>query len=103
MWHISSERNIGPYFFEIEAGAAVTINGVQYRTMLENLLRPAMENYPQVWFQQDGATAHTARQTMALLRDLFNTHALFQETAILIGHRVHHRIEALQIFSLRIF
>ncbi|CAK9820285.1 hypothetical protein ANTPLA_LOCUS10537 [Anthophora plagiata] len=24
-----------------------------------------------MWFQQDGATVHTARETMALLRDIF--------------------------------
>lgn len=68
---ISSERIYGPYFFENEVGAAITINAVQYRTMLENFLRPAVENNPQLWFQQDGATAHTARQTMALLQDIF--------------------------------
>ncbi|XP_023311192.1 uncharacterized protein LOC111692289 [Anoplophora glabripennis] len=68
---ISSERIIGPYFFENEHGVAVSITGVRYRTMLENFLRPAVENHPQVWFQQDGATAHTARDTMALLRDTF--------------------------------
>ncbi|CAK9799249.1 Transposable element Tc3 transposase [Anthophora plagiata] len=68
---ISSERIIGPYFFESEAGDAVTINAAQYQAMLENFLRPAVENHPQLWFQQDGATAHTARETMALLRDIF--------------------------------
>ncbi|KZC15025.1 hypothetical protein WN55_08618 [Dufourea novaeangliae] len=68
---ISSERIIGPYFFENEAGNAITINAAQYRAMLENFLRPAVENHPQLWFQQGGATAHTARETMALLRDIF--------------------------------
>ena len=34
-------------------------------------LRPEAENNPQLWFQQDGATAHTARPTMALLREFF--------------------------------
>ena len=35
--------------------------------MLENVLRPAVENHPQVWFQQDGATVHTARDTMSVI------------------------------------
>lgn len=68
---VSSERIIGPYFFENAHGASATVNGAEYRTMLDNFLRPAVENHPQLWFQQDGATAHTARDTMALLRDLF--------------------------------
>lgn len=68
---ISSERIIGPYFFENTRGDGVTVNGALYRTMLENFLRPAVQNHPQLWFQQDGATAHTARDTMAVLRDIF--------------------------------
>lgn len=68
---VSSERIIGPYFFENERGVAISINGDRYRAMLENFVRPAVENHPQIWFQQDGATAHTARATMALLRDIF--------------------------------
>jgi len=30
-----------------------------------------VENHPNLWFQQDGATAHTAGASMALLRDIF--------------------------------
>ena len=68
---VSTERIFGPYFFENEDGVAVSINSAQYRTMLENFLRPAVENHPTLWFQQDGATAHTARDSMALLKDIF--------------------------------
>lgn len=39
--------------------------------MIENFLGPQVENNPKVWFQQDGATTHTARATMELLRNLF--------------------------------
>ena len=39
--------------------------------MIENFLRPEVENNPQLRFQQDGATTHTARPTMALLREIF--------------------------------
>lgn len=66
-----TERIIGPYFFENERGEAVTVTGARYRPMLQNFLRPAVQNYPQLWFQQDGATAHTARETMAILQDIF--------------------------------
>nr|CAI5865735.1 unnamed protein product [Callosobruchus analis] len=68
---VSSERIVGPYFFENEVGAAVTITSVQYRNMLDNFLRPAVANHPEIWFQQDGATAHTARDTMVLLQEIF--------------------------------
>ena len=30
-----------------------------------------MQNHPQLWCQQDGATAHTATDTMAILRVIF--------------------------------
>ena len=50
---------------------SVSVKGVRYRTMLENFLRPTVENHPQVRFQQDGTTAHTERDTMSLLRDIF--------------------------------
>ena len=32
---VSSERIIGPYFFENEHGVPVSVKGVRYRTMLE--------------------------------------------------------------------
>ena len=39
--------------------------------MVENFLRPAVEDNNAVWFQQDGATAHTAGETIDLLREIF--------------------------------
>jgi hypothetical protein len=39
--------------------------------MIEKCLRPVVENRPEMWFQQDGATDHTARATMDLLGQLF--------------------------------
>ena len=64
-------------FFKNERGVAISIYGDRCRAMLENFVRPAVENHPQIWFQQDGTTAHTARVTMALLRDIFeNGHHL---------------------------
>lgn len=68
---VTSTRVIGPYFFEGEDGETVTVNGERYRAMIENLIRPEVEDKPETWWQQDGATAHTARQTMQLLREIF--------------------------------
>ncbi|XP_065358619.1 uncharacterized protein LOC135952544 [Calliphora vicina] len=39
--------------------------------MLENFDMPAVENIANLWFQQDGATAHTAGASMVLVRDVF--------------------------------
>lgn len=36
--------------------------------MLENFVRPAVEDTPEVWWQKDGATSHTARPTNELLQ-----------------------------------
>lgn len=66
------EGIIGPYFFE-EDGDRVSVNADRYIHMLETFLRPIVEEsgLRNLWFQQDGATAHTARRTIAVLRELF--------------------------------
>ena len=72
LWYgVTSERVRGPYFFEDEEGVTVTVTAHRYQQMIENCLRPAIQDNPEMWFQQDGATAHTARQSVALLRGLF--------------------------------
>lgn len=58
---------IGPYFFD------ETVNGERYRQMLTDFLWPeltrlALDN---MWFQQDGATCHTARDTIELIQQKF--------------------------------
>ena len=35
---------IGPYFCENEAGAAVLVNGLRYRTMINEILWPELED-----------------------------------------------------------
>ena len=59
------------HFFEDDDGNAVTVTGERYRTMIETFLRPAIQSRPHTWFQQDGATVHTARETVQLLRQCF--------------------------------
>lgn len=68
---VSSSTIIGPYFFENEDGQAVTVNSQRYRHMLQTFLVPELHEHENLWFQQDGATAHTARISMAVLRNLF--------------------------------
>ncbi|GFU97918.1 uncharacterized protein TNCV_4736691 [Trichonephila clavipes] len=65
----------GNYFEGRWASVLRTIqgNGDRYRAMITNFFIPEL-NYHDVqelWFQQDGATCHTARATIDLLKDTF--------------------------------
>ncbi|GFV03328.1 transposable element Tc3 transposase [Trichonephila clavipes] len=64
---------IGPYFFKNDEGHNVTVNGDQYRAMITNFFIPELNNHDvqELWFQQDGATCHTARAAIDLLKDTF--------------------------------
>ncbi|GFX28381.1 putative transposable element [Trichonephila clavipes] len=64
---------IGPYFFKNDEGHNVTVNGDRYRAMITNFFIPELNNHDvqELWFQQDGATCHTARATIDLLKDRF--------------------------------
>ncbi|GFV18511.1 DUF4817 domain-containing protein [Trichonephila clavipes] len=66
---------IGPYFFKNDEGHNVTVNGDRYRAMVTNFFIPELNNHEvqELWFQQDGATCHTARATIDLLKDTFWT------------------------------
>jgi hypothetical protein len=72
---ISAQRIIGPYFFEGDDSVSVTVNAERYNHMLETFFLPEMRrrnwNMPRAWFQQDGATAHTARLSMNTVRAAF--------------------------------
>ena len=67
----------GPYFFE-ERGATVTITTDSYIEMLRHFLEPKLRELqnPDVWFQQDGATAHTATRSKDVLRKMFPGHLI---------------------------
>ncbi|GFT98105.1 hypothetical protein TNCV_789251 [Trichonephila clavipes] len=64
---------IGPYFFKNDECHNVTVNGDRYRAMITNFFIPELNNHDvqELWFQQDGATCHTARATIDLLKDTF--------------------------------
>ena len=66
---------IGPYLFENEAGAAVSVNGLCYRTMINEFLWPELGNMDvdDIYFQQDGATYHTSGETIGLFHETFST------------------------------
>lgn len=70
---VSSNVVIGPYFFESEDGSATTVTSARYVEMLQTFFTPRLHdlNIENMWFQQDGATSHTARQSMAAVRQLF--------------------------------
>ena len=47
--------------------------------MLQNFFMPKLKNLTEnatVWFQQDGATAHTAKKSMDVLRGIFPAHLI---------------------------
>ena len=64
---LSRKRIIGPIFFE------ETINADRYKSLiLEPFIAELDESEIQcAWFQQDGATAHTAKKTLAFLEEFF--------------------------------
>ncbi|GFW10930.1 DUF4817 domain-containing protein [Trichonephila clavipes] len=60
-------------FFKNDEGHNVRVNGDRYRAMITNFSIPELNNHDiqELWFQQDGATCHTARATIDLLKDTF--------------------------------
>ncbi|GFW98844.1 uncharacterized protein TNCV_2838051 [Trichonephila clavipes] len=72
-WALWAGGIIGPYFFKNDEGHNVTVNGDRYSAMITNFFIPELNNhdFQELWFQQDGATCHTARATIHLLKDTF--------------------------------
>lgn len=73
---MSAAGIIGPYFFEDAIGRTLTVTSRRYTDMVQNWLRPELVNVPgydpdNTWFQQDGATPHTAAMSMEALRGVF--------------------------------
>ena len=79
---ISAQGITGPCFFEGDDGVSVTVNAERYNHMLQTFFLPEMRrrnwNMARAWFQQDGATAHTARLPMNTLRAAFPGRLLSQ-------------------------
>jgi transposase len=78
---ISSHDIIGQYFFEDDNGRVTTVTSGRYANMIANFLTDELATgFPQVnevsWFQQDGATSHTARVSLDAVRLLFHNHII---------------------------
>jgi len=77
---------IGPYFFEDEAGRTQRVNLARYTEMLRTFLEPELERLcvgtPNVWFQQNGATAHTVRTAMQVLNEMFSARVISRRVII---------------------
>ena len=60
-------------FFENEQVEVVTVNGDRYQAMLNEFLFTKIEeeDIGNIWFQQDGATCHTAEDTLDVLHPVF--------------------------------
>ena len=86
---------IGPFFFEKEQGEAVKVNGDRYRTMLNEFLFTKIEeqHIGKIWFQQDGATCHTAKATLDVLRPVFEDRIISHRADVVSPARscVRHR------------
>ena len=91
-------RIIGADFFKNEASANVTVNGDRYRAMITDCLLPEIEarNFDDIWFQQDGATSHRARETMDLMRNCFDSQFI-SRLGTGVGHQDRHTF---RVFSL---
>jgi hypothetical protein len=67
---------IGPYFFEDETGRVVTVNSAHNIKMPRTFLEPELQRLgveiQTLWFQQDRAMAHTARNAMRVLYEMFS-------------------------------
>ena len=68
---LSANKIYGPYFFEDpETELQVTVNSETYLEMLTAMF--SENTYPDEWFQQDGATAHTSRNVISWLNTRFS-------------------------------
>jgi hypothetical protein len=89
---ITSFGVLGPYFFEDNEDAVVTMTFERHVEMLHNfceleLCRCGID-LSSVWFQQDVATAHTARASMSVLQEMFPKHS-FLVAVMFHGLRIH--------------
>ncbi len=65
---------IGPYFLVDENGRNINVNSERYVNMIQNFVWPELvkiKEQNRIYFQQDGAPAHTAKLSMNALKQLF--------------------------------
>jgi hypothetical protein len=77
---VSAFGVLGPYFFENATGQSVTVTSDRYVELLWEFLNDDLcrlrVHTRLVWFQQDGATAHTAQNSMTVVRGMFLQHVI---------------------------
>jgi hypothetical protein len=68
---------VGLYFF-LRGATAVSVISARYVDVLNYFLRPELQKRGvktrEMWFQQDGARAHTARVSMEVVRRMYPQH-----------------------------
>ena len=84
MWcAMSSTGIIGPFFLEDADGHTQTVNKERYVEILKRYWVALQRGSPgadRLWFQQDGATPHTARVTLRWLEERFGTRLISRGT-----------------------
>jgi len=77
MWcAVAAFAIIGPYFFVDERG---NVTSERYAHVLQDFFIPRLQGLPvnkTTYFQQDGATSHTAKIAMNILCPLFPGHLI---------------------------
>ena len=67
-------------FFEDPIGQTVTVTSQRYVLLLQEFLQDELRrrrvHMRRMWFQQDEATAHTARESMRVVREMFPQYVL---------------------------
>ena len=70
-------------FFEDPIGQTVTVTSQRYVVLLQEFLQDELRRRRAyirlIWFQQDGATAHIARESMRVDREMFLQHVLSRD------------------------
>ena len=85
--HETRRSSHRPIFFEDENGDAVTVNQERY---VQQALVPFSEKLgekvgadrPEEWFQQDGATPHTAQKSLQWLKEKFDKRLISLKTDV---------------------
>ncbi|GFX93524.1 general transcription factor II-I repeat domain-containing protein 2 [Trichonephila clavipes] len=73
---LTDDQWIQDFYFMVDVTSRLhqlNLNGDRYRALITNFFIPELNNHDvqELWFQQDGATCHTARATIDLLKDTF--------------------------------
>ena len=80
---LSSKGIIGPYWFENSSGNSETVNQDNYQPVVRRFVDELKEKglwTSRTWFQQDGATCHTALATLDVLKELFGSRVISLKT-----------------------